>query len=33
LLDPSDALLDAVASPVREYLRQRRDTVKQDVLT
>jgi len=28
LLDPSDALLDAVATPIRDYLRQRRDTVR-----
>jgi anaphase-promoting complex subunit 2 len=27
LLDPSDALLDAVCVPVRDYLRRRRDTV------
>ena len=28
LLDPSDAVLDAVATPVRSYLQQRKDTVR-----
>jgi anaphase-promoting complex subunit 2 len=27
ILDPSDAVLDAVCLPVRNYLRGRRDTV------
>ena len=28
LLDPSDAVLDAVATPVRSYLQRRKDTVR-----